>query len=219
MLLVLLLALLAGCATTPEPSASDSVRVAEQFFTPPAPPPTAPAPPDRTVEMLTERLHAIEAEMVELRARLDREAREAPPPAVAALPPPSATTSPALAADQAYAESLALFRARQYGAAERSFRAFLQRFPGHPLAVNAQYWIGESLYGRRDFPQAIVEFERVLTMPENDLKAPDALLMISQAYRALGHRRDARTALQRLIREYPGATAAQKARRLLSGPR
>src|SRR5581483_11852536 len=130
------------------------------------------------------------------------------PPVVAAPAAPSPV--------EAYAAALAAFRARRYDEALRAFTAFGERFADHPLALNAQYWVGECRYAQRDFPQAIVEFERVLARPDSARKAPDALLMIGQSWRTLGERRDGDAALRRLVGEYPRSSAAAVARRLLA---
>src|SRR2546422_7060560 len=50
----------------------------------------------------------------------------------------------------------------------------LARYPKHPLAGNAQYWIGEAYYVQHDYPQALVEFQKVLD--HGGLKMPEALV-------------------------------------------
>ena len=41
------------------------------------------------------------------------------------------------------------------------FIDFIAKYPKHPLAANAQYWIGEAYWAQRDYRQALVEFEKV----------------------------------------------------------
>jgi tol-pal system protein YbgF len=225
-LLLLALAVLAlpGCEALfgdfprenpPEPPpapAADAAKVAESLG--------APGPPSadeaerrlaRENEELTRRLASVEAEMAQLR---DAFARAAVRPREDAAAAPAVPASPSPV--EAYAAALAAFRARRYDEALRAFTAFGQRFADHPLALNAQYWVGECRYAQRDFPQAIVEFERVLARPDGARKAPDALLMIGQSWRTLGERRDGDGALRRLVGEYPHSPAAAVARRLLA---
>ena len=95
-----------------------------------------------------------------------REAARDPPPAPAA--PPATTVTPGKSAqkgggnpEQEYAAALATFRAREHGQAVLDFLDFIAKYPKHPLAANAQYWIGEAYYAQRDYRQALVEFEKV----------------------------------------------------------
>src|SRR5262249_23015757 len=46
--------------------------------------------------------------------------------------------------------------------AEADFRDFVRRWPRHDYADNAQYWLGESFYARRDYTQAAPEFQQVV---------------------------------------------------------
>jgi tol-pal system protein YbgF len=62
------------------------------------------------------------------------------------------------------------------------FKKFLQRYPKHDLADNAQYWIGEIYYDMEDYSNAIIAFKEVVTLYEERGKAPDALLKIGYSY-------------------------------------
>jgi tol-pal system protein YbgF len=167
-----------------------------------------------SLQQMTQRLQTAEATVADLRTQIERKAVVAPATATA-MPPAAQATVPSAGAEQSYAEALARFRARRYEAAARQFSEFIERFPRHPLAGNAQYWIGESRYGAGDFPQAIVELKKVLELPSSARKAPDALLMIGQSYRALNRPRRARDVLQQVVQEYPRSPAARKARQIL----
>jgi tol-pal system protein YbgF len=139
--------------------------------------------------------------------------RESPPKSPP-REPPAARTPPA--AEQAYASALAMFRAHEHGQAVLDFLDFLARYPKHPLAANAQYWIGEAYYMERDYRQAIVEFEKVLEHGLTNPKVPDALLKIGLSYRSLRDGTRAADTWRRVVRDYPGSEAAQKARGFLS---
>lgn len=147
-----------------------------------------------------------------------------PPPAVTApLPSPPASAAraplaraaPALSAEQAYAAALATFRAREHGQAVLDFLDFLAKYRRHPLAPNAQYWIGEAYYVQRDFRQAIVEFQKVLEFGLTNPKVPDALLKVGLCYRSLRDSARFQQVLARVIREYPKSNAAKTARELV----
>jgi tol-pal system protein YbgF len=161
------------------------------------------------------------AEVARLRARVEAaeaEARDAKARAqAAATPPPAppAASPPVEHAEQAYHAALTTFRAREHGQAVLDFLDFIAKHPKHPLAANAQYWIGEAYYIQRDYRHALVEFQKVLEVAPASPKAADALLKIGLAHRNLRDARRARENWQRVVRDFPKSEAAVKARVLL----
>lgn len=143
----------------------------------------------------------------------------APAPAPAPAPPSSATPSKLAPKaggnpEQEYAAALATFRAREHGQAVLDFIDFMAKYPKHPLAGNAQYWIGEAYWAQRDYRQALVEFEKVFERGPG--KAPDALLKIGLCYLRLSDVPRAQQAWQRVVNEYPKSESAVMARSLIS---
>jgi tol-pal system protein YbgF len=135
------------------------------------------------------------------------------PPAPSAAPPrptPKAGANP----EQEYAAALATYRAREHGQAVIDFLDFIAKYPKHPLAGNAQYWIGEAYWAQRDYRQALVEFEKVFE--HGPAKAPDALLKIGLCYLRLNDVPRAQQAWQRVVNEYPKSESASMARSLIS---
>jgi tol-pal system protein YbgF len=94
-------------------------------------------------------------------------------------------------------------RAGETGEAVEAFRAFVQRYSSHELADNAQYWLGECYYHRKDYSTALREFRRVVEKFPRGNKVPDALLKLGFTYLALGSTRPGREALTELVRTYP----------------
>jgi len=136
-------------------------------------------------------------------------------------PPPSPTLVPAKPAqraagnpEQEYAAALATYRAREHGQAVIDFMDFIAKYPKHPLAANAQYWIGEAYWAQRDYRQALIEFEKVFE--RGPAKAPDALLKIGLCYLRLNDVPRAQQAWQRVVNEYPKSESASMARSLIA---
>jgi tol-pal system protein YbgF len=94
-------------------------------------------------------------------------------------------------------------RAGSTGEAVEAFRAFVRRYSGHELADNAQYWLGECYYHRKDYSTALREFKRVVEKFPRGNKVPDALLKLGFSYLNLGSTRPGREALSELVRTYP----------------
>lgn len=140
-------------------------------------------------------------------------------PSTAAAPGPSTSLPPASlsATDQAaiqrtYDNAYSNYRLSDYPSAIRGFESFLKSYPKHPLAPNAQYWIGESYSHLRQYREAIEAERRLLgTYPES-AKAPDALLIIGTAESNLGDNPAARKTFEELIAKYPGSESAEKAK-------
>ena len=175
------------------------------------------------------------AEAARLRARLDTaevELREAkaqlaahdpgvtPAIPAAAMPAPQAPPRRSGSKDaddgrRAYEAAVATFRAREHGQAVLDFLDFIARYSTHPLAANAQYWIGEAYYVQRDYSQALIEFQRVVDMAPSSPKAADALLRMGLAHTNLRENSNAQHAWQRVVRDYPASVSAGRARALL----
>ena len=132
----------------------------------------------------------------------------APPPA----PPSASAPSP----EKMYAAAMASFQAEEHGQAVLEWTDLTRRFPEHPLASNAQYWIGEAYYRQRDFRQALLEFRRVIDGYPKSQQIPEALLKIGLCHRALKDVPRAREAWEQLTAEYPTTSAASQARALLA---
>src|SRR5258707_4715775 len=57
-----------------------------------------------------------------------------------------------------YEMAFGLTRSGSFGLAETAWRNFLSQYPDHPLAGNAQYFLGESFYGRNDYARAAIAY-------------------------------------------------------------
>jgi tol-pal system protein YbgF len=101
---------------------------------------------------------------------------------------------------------------RDYRLAIDRFKEFLKRHPKSNLADNAQYWIGESYYGLREFDQAILEFDAVRRRYPQGEKVPAALLKQGYAFAELGEKVNARLLLQEVVEKYPDSPEAAKAK-------
>jgi len=139
-------------------------------------------------------------------------------PPVPVAPAPSLVPAPrpgprAGNPEQEYAAALATFRSREHGQAVLDFIDFIAKYPKHPLAGNAQYWIGEAYWAQRDYRQAVLEFEKVFEHGPG--KTPDALVKIGLCYVRLSDMARAQQAWQRVVREYPKAEAAAMAQSLM----
>jgi len=99
--------------------------------------------------------------------------------------------------------------------ARRKFEAFLKQYPNTQLSDNAQFWIGETYYLKKDFERAILEYEKaIVKYPEGD-KIPAALFKQALAFLELGDKANSRNLLKRVIEKYPHSDQAELAKKKL----
>jgi tol-pal system protein YbgF len=140
----------------------------------------------------------------------------APAGNLAAAPPPAGSPPPAAAGtangDQQYHDAFKKLQDGDYAGAEKGFKAFLQGNPKHVLAGNAQYWLGETYYARRDYQNAMTAFAEGYKVYKTSPKGPDNLLKLGVTLAALGRKPDACAVFAKFSQDYPRATDLQKRR-------
>src|SRR5579885_579428 len=111
--------------------------------------------------------------------------------------------APADPAQASYDMAFGLTRAGSFGLAESAWRSFLSKYPDHPLAGNAQYFLGETFYDRRDFARAAIAFGvGAEKYPKSEMAAP-TLLKLGIALGRSGETAQACDAFARLHRQFP----------------
>jgi tol-pal system protein YbgF len=114
-----------------------------------------------------------------------------------------------------YKDAYETFQKGDLEGARRKFESFLKQYPNTELSDNAQFWIGETYYLKKDFEKAILEYEKAIAKyPEGD-KIPAALLKQGFAFLELGDKTNARNILRRLIERYPQSEQAEMAKKKL----
>jgi len=114
-----------------------------------------------------------------------------------------------------YKDAYETFHRGDLEGARRKFEAFLKQYSNTELSDNAQFWIGETYYLKKDFERAILEYEKaIVKYPEGD-KIPAALFKQAFAFLELGDKTNARNLFKRLIEKYPQSDQAAIARKKL----
>ncbi|MBA2253387.1 MAG: tol-pal system protein YbgF, partial [Nitrospirales bacterium] len=125
----------------------------------------------------------------------------APPPVVAHA---SRETSPHTGqARESYDRYITTFKQGNLDAAMYGFSQFLTEYPTSDLAANAQYWLGECYYGKKDYARAIEAFDRVKVGYPSSEKVPSALLKKGFAHLALKDRNRASSVWRQVVDGYP----------------
>ncbi len=112
--------------------------------------------------------------------------------------------------DALYEKSNESLLRRQFGEAEAGFRTFLDKYPDHNLAGNAQYWLGETFYAQDDYRQAAQAFLKGYQQYPKSRRAADSLLKLGISLNKLGQKDKACAVLATVGSEYPKAVEARK---------
>jgi tol-pal system protein YbgF len=128
------------------------------------------------------------------------------------VPPPAAPPTTGGNADQMYHDAMKKLQDGDNAGAERGFKAFLQSHPKHALAGNAQYWLGESYYARKDYQNAMTAFAEGYKVYKTSPKGPDNLLKLGITLAVMGRKADACQVFAKFSQDYPRATDLQKRR-------
>ncbi len=82
---------------------------------------------------------------------------------------------------QGYRKAIILLEAQKFAEAALVFSAFLEKYPDHPLAGNAQYFVGHAYLKRKEYKIAANEYQRVLTSYDRSSRVADTLREIAEA--------------------------------------
>ncbi len=115
-----------------------------------------------------------------------------------------------------YEAALRQFRRGSYETARTGLDQFLEQYPGHELAPDAQYFRAETFAESDALDEALAEYARVLELYPNSRRAPTALYKSGLIELRRGNVDDARTFFQRVIQGYPDSDESDLAERELS---
>jgi tetratricopeptide (TPR) repeat protein len=135
---------------------------------------------------------------------------------VTSEPTPAATPVVPTSADrEAYQTAFEQLKARDYVAAEKSFKGFISRFPNSSYVDNAEYWLGETYYVGKRYGEALDIFVRMLKEHPDSRKAADAYLKAGFTEYELKRYKQARDYLNKVTHSYADTPAAAEARERL----
>lgn len=175
----------------------------------------------RQIEVLTEEVRKLHGDLDQMQRDLERARTQQKDQYVdldtrlraaeAALTAAQASV-PAGGPEAEYQAAFNLMKEGKYDEATTALKDFLAKNPKHELAPNAMYWLGEAYYVRRDYPSALTAFEGLLKDYPGNRKTPDALLKVGFCQAELKRPGPARTALTRVVQEFPDTPAAAEAK-------
>jgi tol-pal system protein YbgF len=197
----------AGKMAVPESDSSVAVSSGRRIHPSGPPPSIAPAPVANADVPTT-------SDRIEVTHRVPPVSARSPRSKVRADTPGERTQD----AGAEYRAAVEMLKSGHHDEAIIALRAFIQHYPRHDYADNAQYWLGEAFYVQKDYPHALAEFRATIETYPRGNKVPDALLKVGYCYQALGQTEKARATLEQVVNLYPKSEPAVLAAKRLETP-
>lgn len=120
---------------------------------------------------------------------------------------------------RAFEEALATIRGGDFDRASVQLGNFQRRYAGSVYGDQARFWLGNALYGKRDYKEAIAAFRAFVTAAPEHPRAPEALLALANCQAEMKDPRAARRTIEELMKSYPQSEAAQAGKERLASLR
>ena len=104
--------------------------------------------------------------------------------------------------------AMGALRGGDFDKASVALTAFLQRWPNSGYADSARFWLGNALYGQKNYKEAINVFRALVLGSPNHPRTAEALLAVANCQIEMKDAKGARKTLDDLIKAYPTSEAA-----------
>lgn len=119
--------------------------------------------------------------------------------------------TPGIDCSKLYDDSFIQIRQREYESALAGFADYLEYCGGGDRADNAQYWIAEAHYSRKDFKTARVEYDKLVKTYPSSEKLATAYYKLGRCAEESGDSKSAQGYYETVTSKYPSTTEAQLA--------
>jgi tol-pal system protein YbgF len=180
-----------------------------------------------TMDSHDEKLRTLMGKMDELSHRVGRMQDDLKQTAQARKPPETTAPGSPLSAPAAippmtkaeyearYKDAFEAFQKGQFQQSARLFKDFLESTPETELRPKALYWLGESYIHLKEYDKAILSLQEVADKyPKSDV-TPRALLSQAEAFSYARDPKSAETVLKKIVERYPRSEEAAMAERRL----
>lgn len=169
-----------------------------------------------TIEDLNGRMGKLERQLVDMNNTLKViQAPPTAPPGPGQAPGPgmaSAAPPAGVSADALYANAMRDKDSGNYDLALEGFQNYLRFFGTTDSAPNAQFYIGEISFLRKQYDEALQAFDAVLERYPDNNKTLDALYMKGRTLVLMGQKTAGADEFQEVVQRAPRSALAQKAR-------
>jgi tol-pal system protein YbgF len=113
-------------------------------------------------------------------------------------------------------QAMVALRAGDFDKAAAGLTTLLQRHPATGYAESARFWLGNALYGQKNYKEAVAVFKVLVTGSPNHLRTPEAMLAMANCQIEMKDNRTARKTIDELVKAYPASEAATAGKERLS---
>ena len=117
---------------------------------------------------------------------------------------------------KAYEDAIGAIRGGEFDKAVTLFGNFQRRYVGSRYLDSVRFWMGNALYGKRDYKEAILAFRAFVAAAPDHPRAPEALLALANSQAEMKDPRGARKTIDELVKAYPQSEAAQAGKERLA---
>jgi len=117
---------------------------------------------------------------------------------------------------RAYEDAIAAIRGGDFDKSVALLGNFQRRYPGSPYTDLSRFWLGNALYGKRDYKEAITAFRSFVGSAAEHPRAPEALLALANSQAEMKDPKGARKTIEELMKAYPQSEAAQAGKERLA---
>jgi TolA-binding protein len=110
--------------------------------------------------------------------------------------------------------ALAAYKAQDFAGASSGFRGFLEASPKAKRALEARYYLADSLFKQKQYEQAAAEFGTVHDKSPTSFYGRRSALRLAQSFKQLGKIKDAKAFAELLVAESPNSEEAKTARKM-----
>ena len=133
-----------------------------------------------------------------------------------ASPTAAVPAAPAPAPRELYSQAYADYARGNYDLAIQGFSEYIRNYPGTDFTDNAQYWIGECLYSKKMYEEAIESWNTLFKDHPASDKLPDGRVKKGMALERLGRKSQALVEYRYVVDRFPNSQAARIARERLT---
>jgi tol-pal system protein YbgF len=117
---------------------------------------------------------------------------------------------------RAYDDAIGAIRGGDFDRAVVMLNNFQRRFIGSAYTDSVRFWLGNALYGKRDYREAINAFRSFVSSAPDHPRAPEALLALANSQAEMKDSKAARKTIEDLMKAYPQSEAAQAGKERLA---
>ena len=117
---------------------------------------------------------------------------------------------------RAYDDAIAAIRGGDFDKSVGLLTGFQRKHPDSAYNDSVRFWLGNALYGKRDYKEAIAAFRSFVAGAGDHPRAPEALLALANSQAEMKDARGARKTIEDLMKAYPQSEAAQAGKERLA---